>query len=130
MAEPAEEPVAAPAPAVRFASDRPRSKQVPLEWPLEFGGRLYDSITIRRCTGTEISEYVIATAAGQDVMPPVVDCPKEVYDALDDDDLYEVDKVVRDFLPRRFREATEPTPEVSGSTSTKSATPSAEVAPK
>lgn len=116
--------------APKFVGDRAREKVIPLEWPLEYDGKLYEAVTVRRCTGTEIAEYVVALAGGQSPLFPGLDCPLEVYEALDADDLESVDEVVRDFLPRRFRAASAPTPEASDNTSTKSGTPSAEAAPK
>lgn len=98
-------------PVARFAGDRPREKSIPLEWPIEFGDEIYETVTVRRCTGAEIADYVLAQVRGESPLFPGISCPIEVYNALDADDLEAVDEVVRDFLPRRFRQASEPLPE-------------------
>lgn len=123
-AAPAEKPVA------RIVGGGIREKTVPLNWPVEYDGTVYESVTIRRCSGTEISDYIIAMATGQNPLFPGLDCPIAVYDALDADDFEEVDAVVKDFLPRRFRQVAEAIPEASGNTSTKSDTPLAAAEPK
>lgn len=130
MAEKQEEGAPAEKPVAKIVRGNEREKTIPLEWEIEFEGRVYDSITIRRCTGFEISEYVLSMAEGNAPMFPGLDCPIAVYEALDADDFEKVDEVVRDFLPRRFRQAAEPTSEASDNMSTKSGTPSAEAGTK
>jgi hypothetical protein len=90
--------------APRFASDRVRSAIVTLEWPIEFGGATYETITVRRMTGAEVSAW--ASSAGEANLP-MFDCPQEVVDALDADDAEAVSKAVIDFLPRRMRQVSE-----------------------
>lgn len=88
----------------KFAGGKTRSKTIGLDYPIEFGGKVYASITVRRMTGAEVSAW--ANAAGADNLP-MFDCPQEVVDALDADDAEAVSKAVIDFLPRRMRAASE-----------------------
>lgn len=98
-AAPAEKPVA------RIKTDVPREKTVPLQWPVEFGDALYESIVIRRITGGEVADYMDRLQRGERLMPPVVDCPVEVYEAMDADDQFMVDEAAMDFLPRQLKTA-------------------------
>lgn len=98
-AAPAEKPVA------KIVTKLPREKVIALEFPVEFNGDLYDEIKVRRLTGAEVARYYEQVQAGyRSPRPPTVDCPDEVYDALDDDDRYSVEAAAIDFLPRRLRE--------------------------
>lgn len=94
---------AAEKPAARIVSGKPRSRTVTLEYPVEFDGKTYTEITVHRLSGVEVRALVEAAAAGHNEASRMLDCPTEVYEALDDDDLLEVDRAVADFLPRRFR---------------------------
>lgn len=105
MAEEKETQAPAEKPVAKFVAGRAREKTIPLEWPIEYGGKVYDSVTVRRCTGTEVSDYVMSRASGDDALFPGISCPIAVYEALDADDLEQVDLVVKDFLPRSFRQA-------------------------
>lgn len=96
---PAEKPVA------KIVTNLPREKVVTLTYPVEFDGRLYESITIRRITGGEVAGYMDRLQQGERIMPPVVDCPVEVYEAMDADDQDLVDEAAMDFLPRRLKAA-------------------------
>lgn len=93
--------------------DNARSKTVKLGYPFTIDGDRVESVTIRRATGVEVAEYIGRVVAGQNAKPPVLECSQEVYDALDDDDLFEVDKVIEDFLPQRLRAVTKSTPATS-----------------
>lgn len=98
-AAPAEKPIA------RIVTKLPREKVIPLEFPVEFGGDLYTDIRVRRLSGAEVALYYEQVQAGyRSARPPTVDCPDEVYDALDDDDRYTVEAAAIDFLPRRLKE--------------------------
>nr|WP_066733803.1 hypothetical protein [Bradyrhizobium sp. CCH5-A9] len=98
-AAPAEKPVA------RIVTKVPREKIIPLEFEVEFGGQVYSDIRVRRLSGAEVALYYEQVQAGyRSARPPTVDCPDEVYDALDDDDRYTVEAAAIDFLPRRLRE--------------------------
>jgi hypothetical protein len=80
-----------------------------LEWPLEFGGKVYDSIIVRRPTASEVRVFHEQTEAWKsgDPVPrlPLYDVPSEVIEALDDDDDLRLGEVVQRFLPQRFRAA-------------------------
>lgn len=124
MANEENEGASAEKPVAKFVAGRARQKVIPLEWPMEFGGVVYNEVTVRRCTGLEVSEYVMALASGEDVTFPGIEFPIEVYNALDSDDFDKVDEAVKDFLPQSFRRMAEQAPEASDNTSIKSDTPS------
>lgn len=93
--------------AARIVSTKEREKVVPLEYPIEFDGKTWEAVTVRRVTGRQIEEYMDAIARKERVPPPMIECPLEVYDAMDDDDRLAVDEAVIPFLPRRLRAAAE-----------------------
>ena len=105
---PASQPAAndAPADCVKAAAilKGDRSKTISLEYPVEFDGKTYGEITIRRMTGTEVAAWLNDAAA---VMPPMFNCPVDVIDALDADDAFTVKEAMNDFLPRKMRAAYE-----------------------
>ncbi|MEN5279258.1 phage tail assembly protein [Brucella sp. TWI432] len=92
---------------IKFDSDKPREKMIPLEWPVTVNGVRYAEVRVRRVTGKEIREYVANSRAGKKLAPPVFDIPFEVYDALDADDADTLDEAGLDFLPRSVRDASE-----------------------
>jgi hypothetical protein len=99
---------AAPAIPKYIDNGRPRFRTVPLEWPVEFEGKVYSEVTVRRMTASEVGEFIDAIRTdGSKAFLPMFDVPQAVIDALDDDDGVEVNKAVQDFLPRRLREANE-----------------------
>lgn len=106
-----EEPVAAHIPTIVY--DKPRSKDIPLEYPFTFDGEEIKSITIRRATGVEVAEYAGLLASGENVLPPVIKCSIGVYEALDDVDLTKVDEVVLNFLSPRLQTILGFSPETS-----------------
>lgn len=92
----------------RFVGGKTRSETVPLEWPIEYDGRVWDAITVRRMTVLDIRAFHEMVLASKDdnkarIRFPMFDAPFEVLDALDDDDAQAVNEVVTRFLPRRFR---------------------------
>lgn len=92
--------------AARIVTTQPREKLVALEWPVEFDGITYEQVRVRRVTGEEVAAFIERLGAGEKrLMPPMVECPAEVYAALDDDDRFALDEACIDFLPRRFRES-------------------------
>ncbi len=103
-----------------IVSPKERSTTVALEWPVEFDGKVYDTITVRRCSGREVDLFVAAVAAAADgvsVKTPMIDCPTEVYDAMDDDDRLRLEEAVLPFLPRRLARAAELAQGTSATTS-------------
>jgi hypothetical protein len=98
-----EKPTEQPAPTARIVSDKVREKLVPLEYPVEFDGQTYDVIKVRRVSGQQMAAFLDKVRSGADfVLAPMVDCPVEVWDALDADDQAAVDEAAREFLPRRL----------------------------
>lgn len=100
--------------APHFLDARPRFRIVTLEWPLSFGGKEYREIHVVRLTAAEVSafqESLKSLPPDAEVRWPIyrdaegASIPDDVLDGLDDDDSLELDKAVRDFLPRRFRAA-------------------------
>lgn len=102
------------APAPLFVGRADRSRAFPLEHPLEFEGRTYDTIIMRRPNANQVgeffAEYAAAIAANPAALvyfPVFVDAagapiPPAVLDALDDDDRFPLFDAVTDFLPRRL----------------------------
>jgi hypothetical protein len=98
-----------------ITGDRPRAKTVPLEWPVEYAGKVYDAVTLVRLTAGDVIKFSreLETALKNDPDAPVrfpifkddsgAPIPDEVLDALDDDDRMTLDEAAVDFLPRRFR---------------------------
>jgi hypothetical protein len=95
--------------APRFVGEGLRSEVVKLDWPLEFAGKVYDAITVRRPTAGEVRTFHEQAEAWKsgDPIPrlPLYDVPPEVIEALDDDDDLRLGEVVQRFLPQRFRAA-------------------------
>lgn len=104
-----EKPAGAPAEAIappRFVNQQKRFRTIPLEWPLEYDGKIYDAITVRRMTAQEVADW-----QGSDERTlPMVEAPLAVIDALDADDALKVNEAIHDFLPHALREAIEPAP--------------------
>lgn len=95
---PADAPAVAKAVA-KIAGER--SKTIPLEWPVEYDGKVYSEITVRRMTGREVQEFFKSKDDAGGL--PMFDCPREVIEALDADDDVTINKAVLDFLPRSLR---------------------------
>ena len=93
-----EEPVLA-----RIVNPAGREKMVPLDYPVEFRGIVYEEIRVKRVTGREVADYFELMGQGAAKMPPTVDCPVEVWDALDADDQHKVDGFAIDFFPQVVR---------------------------
>lgn len=86
-----------------------RSEIVPLEWPIEFEGKTWTAIEVRRMTVGEISAYLSKFKDGELVRRfPMFDAPEPVLDALDGDDEDKLTEVAGRFLPQRFRATERP----------------------
>ncbi|PZU95578.1 MAG: phage tail assembly protein [Chelatococcus sp.] len=103
------EPLAPVAP--KFIAGKARSETVKLEWPIEYDGKTYDTITITRPTTADLEAWrdkiAAMKAAEEDVSKerlPMFDAPTAVLEALDPDDDDSISAVVTRFLPRRFRD--------------------------
>jgi hypothetical protein len=93
-------PLAAPP---RFVGGKVRSETVELDYPVEYDGKTWTHITVRRMTTQEVSE--VMQNAGTDKVSdfPMFDAPTAVMNALDADDDERVQEVAMRFLPRRFK---------------------------
>jgi len=115
-----------PKTAARFVGDQARSRSVKLGWPIEFGGRIYEEIYLKRLRAAEVAAFQDSLKgkdpASRVIWPIFFDAaegaaiPFEVMEALDDDDRYELDKAALDFLPRRFLADPSDSPRESGET--------------
>lgn len=93
-----------PAPIARVIYGREHEKLVPLEWPVEFDGKLWTEIRVHRVSGKEVSDYLrTLQASDADILPPMIDCPIEVWNALDDDDQHAIDLAAMEFTPKRLK---------------------------
>ncbi|MDP2356151.1 MAG: phage tail assembly protein [Beijerinckiaceae bacterium] len=94
-----------PTPAPRFVdTGKARTKTVMLEWPVEFDGKVWSEITIRRLTAAEVDMFVEdAREAGAKARLPMFDAPFDVLDALDSDDAENLNREAEPFLPLAFR---------------------------
>jgi hypothetical protein len=89
-------------------------KAIPLEYPFTFNGRPVREIRLKRLTAKEVADFQDGlkdlpsdAAVTWPVYRDAEGAPLEegVLDALMDDDRLEVEKALRDFLPRRFQGA-------------------------
>lgn len=95
-------------PVAKIVSSRERERKIPLEFEVAYDGRTYTEVTLRRVSGKEMEDYMDILAASKErVMPPMIDCPMSVYEQMDDDDRFEIDQAMRDFMPRRLRATAE-----------------------
>jgi hypothetical protein len=99
---PAAEPVPVPIAKVIYSGEH--EKRVPLEWPIDFDGKVYDDIRVHRVSGKEVRDYLEALRTSEaDILPPMIDCPIEVWNALDADDQQAVDVAATEFTPKRLK---------------------------
>jgi hypothetical protein len=98
---------------VAFIHPASRRRAVKLAFPLEYDGREYREVHIRRPNVSEIAAW--AESEGKTKLELYVDAggepiPASVFDGLDPDDDEEVTRQARDFLPRRLSQALFKTP--------------------
>lgn len=92
------------APAARIVTEKLMSRIIPLEWPVEFDGKVYYQIRVHRVTGKEMRDFLDVLRSGTGgAMPPMVDCPVEVWEALDADDQQTIDEAAGEFMPKRLK---------------------------
>lgn len=105
----------APAPVVRFLTDKPRRADLVLAWPVELDGVPYRTVTVRRMSVAEVGAFMDAlkdAPEGASVRFPIFDdergapLPDALWDVLDPDDHDALQRAAADFLPARFRAAT------------------------
>lgn len=95
-------------PMARFVSTEGRERFVPLQFPVEYDGQVWDQVRVRRISAGELRNYITALAGSETyAMPPMVDCPLAVWEAMDADDQAEVDDAAMVFTPRRLKAAAE-----------------------
>jgi len=108
-------------PQARIIKPEGRTATVKLDWPVEFDGKIYEEITIRRLIGREVEEFLEAINTRKDgdprSKPPMIDCPVEVYSEMDDDDRLRVEEAMLPFLPLRLQRMVASTPSTAGDTS-------------
>src|SRR4051812_41423264 len=91
-------------PAARIVGGPPRTKTVALQWPVEFDGKTYNEIEVRRLTAADVDTFVKAVRAGdQDARLPYYNAPDEVLDAMDADDSAALNEAAAPFTPRAFQ---------------------------
>lgn len=106
-----DETASAPIPAApRFVDETGRRETVPLLWPLEYDGRVWSEIAVRRLTVAEVrawsAKVIAAQRAGEDTSAmtvPVFDAPEAVLSALDADDSDRLEEAAKRFLPRQLQ---------------------------
>lgn len=98
-----EEPTT-PAPA-RIVTDKPTEKLVPLEYSVEFDGKLWTEIRVHRVTGTAMAAFLEKVRSGADVaIPPMVDSPLDVWNGMNADNKFAVDLAAAEFTSRRLKD--------------------------
>lgn len=96
-----------PAPA-RIVAREGREKVVPLEWPVEYDGVVYEALTVRRAHGADFRK--MASFGGDEDMKLaalLTGAPAEVIAALDGEDYLNLQEVVKTFLPRKLQQMAE-----------------------
>lgn len=103
-------------PVARIVSTKARDRMVEIDFPVEYDGKTYTEIRIRRISGKELQEFFTAMDASIITIPPVVDCPTAVWEAMDADDQEKVEKEALDFFPRKLTAFMQWVQQNSGST--------------
>lgn len=113
VAPAASAPTPAPAPTVtaRIVGGPPRSRVVPLTWPVETSdGRVITEVTVRRLSTAEVRSFVEAITEGESKpLLPMFEgpdgrpIPAAALDVMDRDDWDALDRVSVDFLPAALR---------------------------
>lgn len=92
-------------PATRLVPNPAREKMVPLDWPVEHDGQIITEIRVRRVTGKEVQDFITKMGSSPEyVIPPVIDCPIDVWNQIDADDTVKIEKEAENFLPLRLKE--------------------------
>lgn len=80
---------------------RPREVQVKLDWPIEYDGKVWDIITVRRVTSAELSAFIESPEGSAF---PNIDCPRDLLDHLDAEDGFKIEEMAQSFFPRRSQQ--------------------------
>lgn len=102
MNEASEPGVNAPA---RIVGGSDRVETIPLTYPVEFAGRVWSEITLKRLTAADLKAYFETPEAERANDTPWFDAPREVLAGLDLDDEDRVMDAADRFIPARFRVA-------------------------
>jgi hypothetical protein len=95
-------------------------KDIPLQFPIEFDGMLYEKAHVRVASAKEIRSFMVKASSAEDgelLVPIGVDLPQEVWDALSMDDQEAISEAVDAFTPARLKEAFERASKTGESTS-------------
>lgn len=108
MTEVTENKIVEDKPTPRLVPNPDRERMVPLAYPVEWGDRTITEIRVHRVSGKQVQDFIATMGTSLEfVIPPVIDCPLEVWNVLDADDQETVEKAAEDFLPQRLRRITE-----------------------
>lgn len=97
-----------PTSTARLVGNRSLTKVVKLEYPVEFEGKIYDTLTVRRVKGKDFKVIArLPDSEEEDVALSVLltGAPEEVIREMDGDDYVALQETIRDFLPRKLRTA-------------------------
>lgn len=97
-----------PAPPAARLIEKPgkeRERTIPLEYPVEYDGTVYETLTLTRLRGSDFSALAGMKGDEEEVALAVLmtGAPREVIKALDGDDFVELQEAVQAFLPRKLR---------------------------
>jgi hypothetical protein len=95
----------------KFVGNRPRSERVELLDHVEFRGKVYTALIVRRLSTSQVAKWLedVEAQVPDANLGNVVDddgevVPQQVLDAIDDDDDFRVSEVLNRFLPERLSE--------------------------
>ncbi len=100
---PAEKPV----PRFVAGKEPPKGKEVKLQYPIEYGDKVYESITCHRLTGKQAVKVrraiqIQGLSEDEALMVEMTDAPLEVLEALDIEDYMALQEELQNFLPARL----------------------------
>ncbi|MBO6755763.1 MAG: phage tail assembly protein [Roseibium sp.] len=103
----AEEQAAKPPP--KYVGETKREKAIELAFPIEFDGKVYSELTVRRMTGRDLKSLQQHQNKNEDeaetfLLSIMTGAPVEVINYLDGDDYLSVMEAAEPFLPRRILE--------------------------
>lgn len=82
-----------------------RAETIPLVWPVEYRGKVWTEIVVKRVTSADIKAWTDTPAEARETAAPWIDAPLAVVEALDADDEDRVNDAAVRFIPARFRDA-------------------------
>lgn len=92
-------------PVAHIVGGAARVETIPLAYPIEFNGRTWSAITLKRLTSADLKTYFDMPPSDRVNDTPWFDAPREVLAALDLDDEDRVMERADRFIPARFRVA-------------------------